>query len=541
MDMTGLEKNSANYVALSPISFLLNTARVFPRRCAIVYGERRVSWGELGDRCGRAAAAFAGRGVGRGDVVSYVAANVPELVEAHYAVPMAGAVLNAVNTRLDAETMRYIFEHAESKMVLVDGEFAEKVRDAVAGMANPPVLVDIVDPALGEAAAVRVGEVTYEELLAEAGTARLARMPDDEWQPIALNYTSGTTGRPKGVVYHHRGAYLMAMGSVPAWGMRRHCVYLYTVPMFHCNGWGYPWTVALLAGTFVCLRRVEGGEVLRLIEAHEVDCLGGAPVVLSLMGEAGRARGWRTARRVAVMTAGAPPPPSVLAAMEAMGFWVTHVYGLTETFGHVTICAPQEEWAGLEAEDRVARQARQGVGFPILQEWAVVDADGCTLPADGETMGEIGLRGNTIMSGYLKDAEATAAAFAGGWFRSGDLATMGADGYLQVKDRLKDVIISGGENISSVAVEAALCKHPAVLLAAVVAKPDEKWGETPCAFVELAAGCAAPSDDELAAHARRELPSFMCPRFFVVGELPKTATGKVKKYELRVRAAGMGG
>ena len=533
MDMTGLEKNAANFVPLSPLTFLQNTARIYPHRPAIVYGDRRLDWQTMHTRCRRLAAAFAAHGISVGDVVSYVAANTPELIEAHYAVPMAGAVLNAINTRLDAATLRYIFTHAESKIVFVDAEFADKVEEAVSGMDNPPLLVDIVDDNFS--GGKRIGQLTYEALLESAGEAGIEHLPADEWQPISLNYTSGTTGNPKGVVYHHRGAYLMAMGSVPAWNMRKHCVYLYTVPMFHCNGWGYPWTVALLAGTFVCLRRVDGADILQKIAEHKVEYLGGAPVVLSLIAEAGG--GSKLPHPVNIMTAGAPPPPSILAKMEAMGFSVTHVYGLTETFGHTTICAWQEEWQDLPAERRAELQARQGVGYPILQDWAILDADNNPLPADGETMGEIGLRGNTIMSGYLKNPQATAAVFAGDWFKSGDLAVLGADGYLQIKDRLKDVIISGGENISSVAVENALCRHPAVLLAAVVAMPHEKWGETPCAFIETAAGAEPPSEEELIAFAREHLPHYMCPRCVVLGELPKTATGKIKKYELRERAS----
>ena len=533
MDMNGLEKNAANFVALSPLTFLQNTARIYPMRTAVVYGTRRTTWQELYSRCRRLAAAFAAHGIGKGDVVSYVAANTPELLEAHYAVPMAGGVLNAINTRLDVATLRYIFAHAETKIIVVDAEFAAKVKEAVAEMNPPPLLIDIVDESY--CGGGRIGRMTHEEFLESAGEHFLQQMPADEWEPISLNYTSGTTGNPKGVVYHHRGAYLMAMGSIVAWDMKKHSVYLGTVPMFHCNGWCYPWTVALLAGTYVCLRKVEGADILEKIATHEVDYLGGAPIVLSMIAAA--SAGKKLSRPVNLMTAAAPPPPAVLAKMEAMGFDITHVYGLTETYGHTTICAWQEEWATLTPAERATEQAQQGVGYPILDDWAVLDEQGHAVAADGATMGEIGLRGNTLMSGYLKNPEATAAAFAKGWFKSGDLAVLNANNYLQIKDRLKDIIISGGENISSVAIEGALCKHPAVMLAAVVAKPDEKWGETPCAFIELAAECEAPTVEQIIAHAKQELPSYMCPRDIVFGELPKTATGKIKKYELRVKAA----
>lgn len=529
MDGTGLEKTAANYVPLSPLSFLLRTARVYPHRTAVIYGDKRYNWADLKRRCGLLAAALARRGVRRGDVVSYVAANTPELLEAHFAVPMAGGVLNAINTRLDVPTLRYIFSHAESKIIFVDGEFADKVAEAVSGMDEPPLLIDIVDE--GERAGV--GVCDYETLLGEANGEELCLMPEDEWAPISLNYTSGTTGKPKGVVCHHRGAYLMAMGSVVAWDMKKHETYLQTVPMFHCNGWGYPWTKTLLAGTVVCLRRIDGAEILRLIEECQVDELGGAPIVLTMIAEAGR--GKRLSRPVRIMVAAAPPSSTILAAMEEIGFSVTHVYGLTETYGHMTICAWQEEWDALPPAERVEKLAQQGVGYPILEDWAIVSADGKFLPEDGKTVGEIVMRGNAIMSGYLKNPAATEKAFSGGWFRTGDLATMD-EGYFRIADRLKDIIISGGENISSVAVENALCKHPVVMLAAVVAKPDDKWGETPCAFVELRPGGETPAEAELIEFCRQHLPGFMRPKTIVFGPLPKTATGKIKKYELREQA-----
>lgn len=531
MDLSGLGKNPANYVPLTPLSFLYRAARVYPHRAATIYRGETRTWGEVFSRCKQIAAALQKRGIGRGDVVSLVAANTPEIFEAHFAVPMAGAVLNAVNVRLDAATLRYIFTHAETKIIFTDREFAAKTREAIAEMENPPMLIDIVDDSFSDGETV--GECDYETFLQSANGEELFLMPEDEWDPIALNYTSGTTGNPKGVVYHHRGAYLMASGTAVGWEMKTHGVMLYTVPMFHCNGWCYPWTLALLAGAAVCLRKIDGEEILRLIAAHRTDYMGGAPIVLNTVVAA--AGGKKLPHPVKLITAAAPPPPSTMAAAEAMGFEVMHVYGLTETYGHTTMCAWKGDlWDSLPPEGRAEKMIRQGVGYPILEDWGVM-REGELAPADGKTQGEIVMRGNTIMSGYLKNPEATRTAFAGGWFHTGDLAVMHDDDYLQIKDRLKDVIISGGENISSIAVENAISGHPAVAAAAVVAKPDDKWGETPCAFVEIKPGAAA-GEAEITEYCREHLPGFMRPRHFVFGDLPKTATGKIQKFVLRERA-----
>lgn len=532
-------KNAANHVALSPLSFLARTADIFPGRVAVIYGKRRLSWLAVRNRAAALASALRRQGVVQGDVVAMMAANTPELFEAHFGVPLAGAVLNTINTRLDPDTIAYILDHGGARVLLTDTEFAPAVRAALARMqGTPPVVIDIVDPAArsGHAPGDRLGSLTYEEFLDSGDGDFPWALPQDEWQSLSLNYTSGTSGRPKGVLYHHRGAYLMSMGTVVGWGLPPHPKYLYTVPMFHCNGWGHAWTLALVAGTAVLQRYVVAKEIFAAVVEHRITHLGGAPVVLGMLVNAPESERRVFDHPVKVMTAGAPPPSAVLARMGELGFEVMQVYGLTETFGHVVHCAWHEEWSDLPFEEQSEIKARQGVRFPITEEVRVIDPEsGREVPADGTTMGEIVIRGNTVMKGYHRDAEATDKAFAGGYFHSGDLAVRHRDGYVEVKDRLKDVIISGGENVSSIEIESRLYKHPAVALAAVVAKPDPKWGEVPCAFVELKPGIAV-DEAALIAFCRETLAGFKTPKKVVFGELPKTSTGKIQKFLLREQA-----
>ncbi len=480
----GLEKNAANYVPLSPIGFLLRSAAVYPNRLAVVHGERRYSWCEALERCRRLASALAACGVGRGDTVAVMAPNTPEAFEAHFGVPMAGAVLNALNIRLDPETIAFILKHGEAKVLVTDTEFAPVVGKALGQLDPKPVVIDIAD-ASGPGGE-RLGEIDYEAFLAGGDPAFAEMTPQDEWEAIALNYTLGTTGNPKGVVYHHRGAYLNALGNVLVWGMRQHPVYLWTLPMFHCNGWCFPWTITAMAGTHVCLRRVEAAAIYEAIAREGVTHLCGAPVVMNMLLNAGPDLRRSLDRRIEMMTAGAPPPAAVIEGMEALGFHITHVYGLTECYGPGVVCAWHSEWDELPAAERARLKARQGVTYPVLEELTV--ADPVTLAPvapDGAAMGEVLMRGNIVMKGYLKNPRATEEAFAGGWFHSGDLAVMHPDGYIELKDRSKDIIISGGENISTIEVEDVLYRHPCVLEAAVIARPDPMWGETPCAFVTL--------------------------------------------------------
>ena len=533
---TGLDKNAANYVPLSPIGFLLRSAAVYPNRTSVIHGNQRYTWRETLERCRRLASALARRGIGRGDTVAVMAPNVPAIFEAHFGVPMAGAVLNALNIRLDADTIAFILQHGEAKALITDGEFAPVIAQALAQLDKKPLVIDIADP-LGPDGE-RLGELDYEALLAEGDPNFAELMPTDEWDAITLNYTSGTTGNPKGVVYHHRGAYLNALGNILVWSLPQHPVYLWTLAMFHCNGWCFPWTVTALAGTHVCLRRVEAGAIDEAIERDGVTHLCGAPVVMSMVLNA---RGGRPLPRpVDWMTAGSAPPAAVIGGMEGLGFRIIHVYGLTEVYGPAVVCAWHDEWDGLPDDDRARLKARQGVAYPVLEGLTV--ADPATLqpvPGDGATMGEILMRGNIVMKGYLKNPNATEEAFIGGWFHSGDLAVMHPDGYVEIKDRSKDIIISGGENISTIEVEDVLYRHPAVLEAAVVAKPDPRWGETPCAFVTLKDGVQAEASD-IIAFCRERLAHFKAPRHIVFGPLPKTATGKIQKFVLRERAKEAG-
>jgi fatty-acyl-CoA synthase len=530
----GLDKNAANYVPLTPIGFLVRSASVYPNRLAVVHGERRYSWREALDRCRRLASALSARGIGRGDTVALMAPNIPEAFEAHYGVPMAGAVLNALNIRLDPGTIAFILKHGEAKVLITDTEFAPVIGEALAQLEQKPIVIDIID-AMGPGGE-RLGEMNYEALLATGDPACSEVTPQDEWEAIALNYTSGTTGNPKGVVYHHRGAYLNALGNVLVWGMRQHPVYLWTLPMFHCNGWCFPWTITAMAGTHVCLRRVEAAAIYEAIAREGITHLCGAPVVMNMLMDAGQRLKRSLERRIEMMTAGAPPPAAVIEGMEALGFHITHVYGLTECYGPGVVCAWHSEWDELPAAERARLKARQGVTYPVLEELTV--ADPVTLAPvapDGAAMGEVLMRGNIVMKGYLKNPRATEEAFAGGWFHSGDLGVMHPDGYIELKDRSKDIIISGGENISTIEVEDVLYRHPCVLEAAVVACPDPMWGETPCAFVTLKPEATAAAE-EIIAFCRDRLARFKAPRTVIFGPLPKTSTGKIQKFVLRERA-----
>ena len=537
-----LARSDANHVPLSPLSFLARSRDIFGSREAVVYGSRTYTWREVHARASRLARGLRTLGVRSGDVVSVIAANTPEMVEAHFGVPMSGAVLNTINARLDAGTIAYILDHAETRVLITDSHFSAAVKEAIARTNHRDmVVVDIVDVQADapENNGERLGAIDYESLL-EAGTGDLdGALPADEWDAIALNYTSGTSGRPKGVVYHHRGSYLMALGTIAGWGLPHHPCYLYTVPMFHCNGWGHAWTMAACAGTIVCIRTITAKAIFDALADNGVTHFGAAPVVLGMLVNASADERRPLDQPVKVMTAGAPPAAAILETTKRLGFDVLQVYGLTETYGHVVECIWQSEWDALPAAEQAIIKARQGVRFPMVEDVSVVDVDSRRpVPANGRSEGEITIRANTVMKGYFRDPEATAAAFAGGAFRSGDIAVVHPNGYIEIKDRLKDVIISGGENISSVEVESAIYRHPAVAVVAVVARPDEKWGETPCAFVELKPGEHA-SAEEIVDHCRTRLAGFKVPKRVEFGELPKTATGKIQKFLLREKARNL--
>jgi fatty-acyl-CoA synthase len=534
----GLDKNPANYQPLTPLSFLARAAQVFPEHTAIVYGGRRTTYRHYYARSRRLASALARRGVGAGDTVSVMLPNVPPMLEAHYGVPMLRAVLHSINTRLDAAIIAFMLDHCEAKVLITDTEFAPVIREALRLCQRKPLVIDYADPEL-TGAGERLGAEDYEAFLASGDPEFAWQMPVDEWDAITLNYTSGTTGNPKGVVYHHRGAYLLSLGNTLAGGLGKHPNYLWTLPMFHCNGWCFPWTVPAVGGTNVCLRYVRADAIWNALAEHEVTHLCGAPIVMSTILNAPPEQKRELGRRVEFLTAAAPPPEAVLAAMREAGFNVVHVYGLTEVYGPAVVNEWKGEWDALDANAQAAKKARQGVKYVTLEDLTVLDPVTMQpVPADGETLGEVMFRGNVVMKGYLKNAPATQEAFAGGWFHSGDLGVLYPDGYIQLKDRSKDIIISGGENISSIEVEDVLYKHPAVQAAAVVAKLDDKWGESPCAFIELRPGASATAE-EIVAHCRAHLAGYKVPRLVVFAEIPKTSTGKIQKFRLRDMAASL--
>ena len=535
---TDLDKNKANFTPLSPLSFITRAKDIYPNYESVVYGDRSYTWLETYNRCSKFASALTKKGIGLGSTVSIIAANTPELLEAHYSIPMTGGVVNTINTRLDAQTIAYILEHSDAKLLITDTQFSPTIKKALSIYGKKIPIIDIHDEQaiFKEGEGEKIGDWTYEEFLETGDDNFNWSFPEDEWQAISLSYTSGTTGKPKGVVYHHRGSYLMSTGSVTAWNMTNKLTFLATVPMFHCNGWGYPWTAALIHAKVVCCRYIIAKDIYHLIDKHKVTHFGGAPIVLNLIANAEDKDKKEIKHKINVLTAGAPPTSAILEKMDNLGFEVMHVYGLTETYGHVLQCAWNEEWNNLPNSEKADLNARQGVRYPNLEEAMVADPETYVpVPRDGKTMGEILMRGNVVMKGYYKNKEATESSMRNGWFHSGDLAVVYPDGYIQIKDRSKDIIISGGENISSVEVENVVAKHDAVSLVAVVAKPDEKWGETPCAFVELVPGKNA-TEEEIIQFCKENMAGFKRPKNVVFGELPKTSTGKIQKFELRMKA-----
>ena len=534
----GLDKNPANYQPLTPLTFLDRAAKVFPDHTAIVHGNARTTYRDFYARARRLGAALAKRGIGKGDTVSVMLSNTPAMLECHYGVPMTKAVLNTLNTRLDAQIIAFTLDHAETKVLITDREFSKTVKEALALCKGKPLVIDYDDPEYPQDGEM-LGEMEYEALLAEGDPGYAWHMPDDEWDAISLNYTSGTTGNPKGVVYHHRGAALLAQGNVLTGSMPKHATYLWTLPMFHCNGWCFPWTISIVGGTHVCLRWVRPKPMWDAFADQQITHLCGAPIVMATILNAAEGDKRQLDRTVEFFTAAAPPPEAVLAAMAENGFNVTHLYGLTETYGPAVVNEWKEEWNALEGPARAAKKARQGVRYVPLEGLSVRNPETMEeVPYDGETLGEVMFRGNVVMKGYLKNKAASDEAFAGGWFHSGDLGVMHPDGYVQLKDRSKDIIISGGENISSIEVEDVLYKHPAIAACAVVAKPDDKWGEAPCAFIELREGMSV-TEDEIIEYCRQNLAHYKAPRIVIFADIPKTSTGKIQKYVLRDRAKGI--